>query len=242
MKIKKYENLPGNGGKRSGEITHIVIHHAAGDLSLDTCYRVLKNAKISANFAIDPKGNVGQFLDEKLEPYTTSNRQIDDKALTIEVSNCKGAPNWEVSDSSLEALINLCVDICRRHKFKLNFTGDKKGNLHMHKWYKATACPGPYLASKFEYIADEVNKILEPSKPEPEKPEKPEPKPTEELKIGDKVKIKSGSKDQNGSIYNKYVYENTYEVIQVKNTKGNVVFGVGKAVTGATKKENVIKI
>ena len=30
----------------------------------------------------------------------------------------------------------------------------------MHKWFAATACPGPYLESKFPYIADEVNKRL----------------------------------------------------------------------------------
>ena len=30
----------------------------------------------------------------------------------------------------------------------------------MHKWVVATACPGPYLASKFKYIEQEVNKIL----------------------------------------------------------------------------------
>lgn len=30
----------------------------------------------------------------------------------------------------------------------------------MHKWYAATACPGPYLGSKFPYIAAEVNKRL----------------------------------------------------------------------------------
>ena len=43
---------------------------------------------------------------------------------------------------------------------KLNFTGDKNGNLTMHKWFAATACPGPYLESKFPYIAAEVNKRL----------------------------------------------------------------------------------
>ena len=42
----------------------------------------------------------------------------------------------------------------------LNFTGDKKGNLTMHKWFAATACPGEYLESKFPYIAEEVNKRL----------------------------------------------------------------------------------
>jgi nucleoid-associated protein YgaU len=61
------------------------------------------------------------------------------------------------------------VDICQRNGIeKLNYTGDKSGNLTMHKWFAATGCPGPYLESKFPYIAEEVNKRLgnvEPTKP-----------------------------------------------------------------------------
>jgi hypothetical protein len=30
----------------------------------------------------------------------------------------------------------------------------------MHKWFAATACPGPYLESKFPYIAEQVNARL----------------------------------------------------------------------------------
>ena len=30
----------------------------------------------------------------------------------------------------------------------------------MHKYFAATGCPGPYLSSKFPYIASEVNKRL----------------------------------------------------------------------------------
>ena len=34
------------------------------------------------------------------------------------------------------------------------------GVLQKHEWYKNTNCPGPYLGSKFPYIASEVNKRL----------------------------------------------------------------------------------
>ena len=30
----------------------------------------------------------------------------------------------------------------------------------MHCWVCSTACPEPYLKTKFQYIADEVNKLL----------------------------------------------------------------------------------
>ncbi len=63
------------------------------------------------------------------------------------------------------------MDICQRNGItKLNYTGDKNGNLTMHKCFAATACPGPYLESKFPYIAQEVNKRLSESAVTPPKP------------------------------------------------------------------------
>jgi peptidoglycan hydrolase-like protein with peptidoglycan-binding domain len=77
------------------------------------------------------------------------------------VANDVVGGNWHVSDKALAALIDLCVDICKRNDIKkLNYTGDKSGNLTMHKWFASTLCPGPYLESKFPYIANEVNKRL----------------------------------------------------------------------------------
>ena len=53
------------------------------------------------------------------------------------------------------------IDICQRNNIPvINYTGDARGNLTMHSFFSATACPGPYLKSKFPYIADEINKRL----------------------------------------------------------------------------------
>lgn len=145
------------------KISCIVIHHMAGNLSIETCGDIFKNPsrKASANYGIGSDGRIACYVDECNRAWTTGNYDIDAKSVTIEVANCKGAPNWEVSDAALQALINLCVDICERNGIKkLEYTGDKKGNLHMHCWYQATACPGPYLKSKFSYIADQVNTAL----------------------------------------------------------------------------------
>ena len=43
---------------------------------------------------------------------------------------------------------------------KLEYTGDKNGSLTMHCFYAATACPGPYLKSKFAEIAKTVTARL----------------------------------------------------------------------------------
>lgn len=42
----------------------------------------------------------------------------------------------------------------------LNYTGDARGNLTKHSYFKNTACPGPYLGGKFSWLAEEVNKRL----------------------------------------------------------------------------------
>ncbi len=123
----------------------------------------------SSNYGIDSNGRVGMYVEECNRSWCSSNAENDNRAITIEVANDQIGGNWHVSDKALAKLIELCVDICKRNNIKrLNFTSNKNGNLTMHKWFALTGCPGPYLESKFPYIADEVNKRLgsnESSKP-----------------------------------------------------------------------------
>ena len=101
------------------------------------------------------------YVEEANRSWCSGSRENDHQAITIEVANDSGAPEWHVSDKAMKKLIALCVDICKRNGIeKLNFTGDKSGNLTMHKYFQDTSCPGQYLESKFPYIANEVNKAL----------------------------------------------------------------------------------
>lgn len=141
----------------------IVIHHMAGKLTVEQCGNVFAptSRKASSNYGVDGDGRIGLYVEEKNRSWATSSRAIDSRAITIEVANSVAGGNWPVSDKAMTSLINLCVDICKRNGIKkLNYTGDKNGNLQMHKWYAATGCPGAYLESKFPYIANEVNKRL----------------------------------------------------------------------------------
>lgn len=141
----------------------IVIHHMAGKLTVEQCGNVFAPAsrKASSNYGVDSNGRIGLYVEEKNRSWATSSKAIDSRAITIEVANSVAGGNWPVSDKAMASLINLCVDICKRNGIKkLNYTGDKSGNLQMHRWYAPTGCPGEYLASKFPYIANEVNKRL----------------------------------------------------------------------------------
>lgn len=146
---------------RNHKIDRITIHHMAGNLTLASCCSAVESRGGSCNYCIDSNGKIGLMVDECDRSWCSSSPENDNRAVTIEVANCKGEPNWEISDKAMKSLIALCVDICRRNGIRrLCYTGDTSGNMTMHKWFAPTGCPGPYLSEKFGYIASEVNKQL----------------------------------------------------------------------------------
>lgn len=68
--------------------------------------------KASSNYAIDSTGKVTMYVEEKNRSWCSSSSENDHQAITIEVANSSGEPNWKVSDTALEKLIELCIDIC----------------------------------------------------------------------------------------------------------------------------------
>lgn len=155
---------PNSSNPRKKKISKITIHHMAGNLSVETCGNVFASSsrQASSNYGIGTDGRVGLYVDEKNRAWTSSNAANDHQAVTIEVANDQIGGNWHVGDKALSKLIDLCVDICKRNNIKkLNYTGDANGNLTRHNMFASTSCPGPYLQSKFPYIADEVNKRLD---------------------------------------------------------------------------------
>lgn len=184
-----------HGGKRKRPVSVLIPHHNAGVASAENIARYIKNTnrQLSATYIIGGGGEIYQGLDESLEPYTTGDRGIDTRGITFEVANSTGAPNWEVTDKAFDALVELSIDICKRHGIKeVNYTGDKKGNIHLHEWYQRTNCPGPYLKSKMPEYARRINEGLQGVK----KPSTP----TRGLKykVGDKVKFDKLSTQSNG--------------------------------------------
>lgn len=161
---------PNNSGRRTHAIDTITIHHMAGNLSVESCGAVFapRSRKASSNYGIGSDGRIGLYVDEDNRAWTTSSSANDNRAVTIEVANCKCAEPWPVSDEAYKALIDLLEDICRRRGIKrLLWLGDKsligqvsRQNMTAHRWFAATNCPGDYLYSRFGQIADEVNSRL----------------------------------------------------------------------------------
>lgn len=155
---------PNRNSPRNQPIRKITIHHMAGFLSLEQFGALVakESRQMSATYAIDKEGGIGLYCPESDRSWCSSSPWNDHQAVTIEVANDGGAPDWHVSDASISALIDLCVDICKRNGMaKLEYTGDQNGSLTLHRMFAATQCPGPYLLSKIPYIAQQVTARLQ---------------------------------------------------------------------------------
>lgn len=161
--LVSYTCLSPNYSTRTQPITKITPHHMAGNLTVESCGNIFKqpSRKASSNYGIGTDGRIALYVEEKNRAWTSGNADNDQSAVTMEVANCKGAPNWEISDAAWNSLVNLCVDICQRNGIKsLSWTGGKDGSLTCHYMFQATACPGPYMKGRMAELANVVNSKL----------------------------------------------------------------------------------
>jgi hypothetical protein len=161
---------PNHSGRRNHVIDTVSIHCMAGNASVETCGALFADParKASSNYGIGSDGRIALYVDEANRSWCTSNAANDNRAITIEVANNGGAPDWPVSGKAYSALLDLLTDICRRNNIKeLLWKGNKsligqvgKQNMTVHRWFAAKACPGDYLYNRHGEIAAEVNRRL----------------------------------------------------------------------------------
>lgn len=158
-------------GRSGYKVCKITPHHMAGKLTAKRCGELFQNPNrgASANYGIGYNGEIICYVDENDRAYTSSNKANDCQAITIEVANSSTGGDWPISEASWDSLVNLCVNICKRYDFKLVYDGTPNGSLTRHNMFAATACPGPYLQSRFSELAEVVNARLD-AEVQPETP------------------------------------------------------------------------
>lgn len=193
------ESYPAYAGNYSGpearkNITAVTVHHMAGVLSAKNCGAIFQRPgrNGSSHYGIGVNGEIAWYVDENCVAWTNSNWPSNQCSVTIETSNSSTGGDWPVSDASLSSLIKLVADIAKRNGLGKLVPGE---NLTWHSMFASTSCPGPYLRSKMQYIADEANKI---NNQAPAPAPTPAPTPSTGFKVGDKVTLKNWV-DYNGT-------------------------------------------
>ena len=164
-----YTRLSPNYSNGRVNISKIAVHYVAGACSVYTVGEIFAptSRRASSNYCVDLEGRVGMYVEEKNRSWCTSSSWVDNRAITIEVSNYS---DGSVSQKGWSKLIELMVDICKRNGIKdFRYTGTSDGQLVAHRWYANTDCPGNWLYARFPQIAEQVNARLHGEQPAPEK-------------------------------------------------------------------------
>lgn len=163
---------PNRTSPRNHVIDTITIHCMAGNMTVESCGNLFAKSErqASSNYGIGSDGRIACYVGEENRSWCSSNRENDNRAITIEVANDGGAETgWHISEKAYNALISLLIDICKRNNIpklvwstsKDERVNHKNGcNMTVHRDYANKACPGDYLYSLHSQIAADVNTAL----------------------------------------------------------------------------------
>lgn len=160
---------PNRTVNRNHEIDTITIHCVVGQCTVEALGAVFAdpNRRASSNYGVGYNGKIGMYCEEKDRSWCSSSAGNDHRAITIEVASDTYEP-YRVTAQAYAALVNLCIDICKRNNIKrLLWKADKaligqvdKQNMTVHRWFANKSCPGDYLYNLHAQIAHEVNTRL----------------------------------------------------------------------------------
>lgn len=158
---------------KSYTIDRITPHCIVGLWTAKQCadYFATTDRYSSPNYGIGKNGDIALCVDEKNRSFCTSSGANDARAITIECASDTKHP-YAFPYETYNALVNLCVDICKRNgKNRLIWIADKNKALNytphggemlltVHRWFANKACPGQWLMDRMGILATEVTKRL----------------------------------------------------------------------------------
>ena len=160
---KSVDFMGKKSAQRTEKICKFTPHHMAGNMDPVNCAIYHRDkVEASANYYIGNDGTIVAGVPEDRRAYTSSSKENDQQAITVEVANCSKEPDWKISDSAYRSLVLLCAYVCDKYGFIPKYTGDKNGSITLHKMFKPTLCPGPYLEELIvnKYFEEDVKKAM----------------------------------------------------------------------------------
>ena len=164
---------PNHSGQRTHSIDRITPHCVVGQCSVETLGSIFypTSRQASCQYGIGSDGRIGMYVEEKNRSWCSSSNANDQRAITIECASDTTEP-YAMNSKVYDALIKLCVDICKRNgKKKLIWLGDKDKTLNynpksdemvitVHRWFANKSCPGNWLYARLGDLATKVTAQL----------------------------------------------------------------------------------
>lgn len=250
---------PNRTANRNHVIDTITIHCFVGQVTAKRGCEVFQpsSKEASCNYVVGYDGSIGLCVEEKDRSWCTggyktvngvktpirvngiSGKSNDYQAVTIEVASDATHP-YAITDKAMDALIELCADICRRNGIKkLMWKGDKKlvgkvdqQNLTVHRWFANKACPGDYIYERLGDIAAKVNAKLGASSSAPATPVAPSSGVPYKVRItATDLRIRE-KPSTDSAIVQKAIKPGVYTIVSEATGKGATLWGKLKSGIG----------
>jgi hypothetical protein len=145
---------------RNSTIDTFLIHHQAGTNDDAVIAAMVSGSRgVSANYTISNEGRLTCVVPEERRAWTSGSAYDggkgaawDHRAVTVEIENESGAPNWGISDKAFAAAARLLVDL--RERYTIRHVLGHRDLWNNYGASYATFCPGPNTVAKILAIAN----------------------------------------------------------------------------------------
>lgn len=225
--VSYVELSPNNSGPRTEPISRITPHCYVGQVTVERMGKsfIKPSKQKSANYGIGTDGRVGMYVDEGSRSWCSSSRYNDQRAVTIECASDSKSP-YTFNTVVYNTLVSLCVDICRRNgKTRLIWRKTRENTdsynpapdemvLSVHRWYSNKSCPGEWMFSRMDDLANTVTSQL---------------KDTGRVvpylvRISDSNTIIRAGAGSNTRIVRRYIDPGVYTIVQEKTGRGSLMW------------------
>lgn len=210
-------------GRSGAKINKVILHHNAGNLTIEDCYRVWQSREASAHYQVESSGRIGQLVNDWDTAWHAGNWNANISSIGIEHADCSSSP-WLISDACLESGAHLVAAICLYYNLG---RPQWMVNVFPHSYFSPTACPasiaGSQNAAYMKRAGEWYDAMKSGGNAPAQKPSTPQPptqpsKPSGNGKDLGAVTVRYGLHTKNGGWLD--------EVVNFNNTNDNGYAGV----------------
>lgn len=145
--ILNKHHTKGRGGRK---IDKIIIHHNAGNLSIQGIWDVRQTRPASAHYQVTSDGQIGQLVWDADTAWHAGNWAANTTSIGIEHADVSNNP-WRISEACLDNGAHLVAALCKYYKLGRPTWGK---NVFGHKNFSPTECPASLAGSQHDdYMA-----------------------------------------------------------------------------------------
>lgn len=124
-------------GREGHSIRKIVLHHNAGNLTVEGCYKVWQTRQASAHYQVQSDGVIGQLVNDHDTAWHAGNWGVNLESIGIEHADESNTP-WRISEKCLDNGAHLLAALCKLYKLG---RPQWRVNVFPHSDFRATSCP-----------------------------------------------------------------------------------------------------